>query len=299
MKSKYFLVLFSLLSLTGFSCSSIIPVSDSEAKNAAEAIDFQPGSTVTLKQTVFGLGGIFAETVSGDGLAGYQLTINSFVASDAVSFSWTSSTEAETSASIAAREAYENTDHPIGDTTKEPEPIYETITQSGKYSTSALDNSIKILLPAYWTAGEQSFEDNSVIWLSKDQYDGLINTKTASLSLGLFDEKISSLVGMSDSVQNALSTLQQKAADASKSQDIYKLTAGDDWQTYSLLVDGTEKTVQTIEASNWFGSYVILANAENPLVLKATLNPFALGSFDMSSPLSSFLGYEVTEIKIK
>jgi len=110
---------------------------------------------------------------------------------------------------------------------------------------------------------------------------------------------LADLVGMTDSVQNAINTLQQKATDASKSQDIYKLTAVNDYQTYSLTVDGAEKTVQTIEASNWFGSYVILANENNPLIIKATLNPFALGSLDLSSPLSSFLGYEVTEIKTK
>jgi len=285
--------------LFGFGCSSTGQVSGSEAKDAAEAIDFQTGSVVTIKQTVFGLGGIFAETVSGDSLAEYQLNIDSFVPANLASFNWTNSVKEETADSIAAREAYDAASHPIGDTAKAPEPAYETIKKTGNYSTTALDNGTKILLPAYWTEGDQSFEDNSIIWLSKDQYESLVSTKTATLSLGLFDEKIASLVGMSDSVQNALNTLQQKAADAAKSQDIYKLTADNDWQTFSLLVDGTEKTVQTIQANNWFGSYVILANPENPLVLKATLNPFALGSFDLSSPLSSFLGYEVTEIKIK
>ncbi|MFH1089531.1 MAG: hypothetical protein V1716_03860 [Candidatus Uhrbacteria bacterium] len=299
MKNKYFLVLFTTLVLAGFGCSPTIPASDTAAKDTAEAVDFQSGSTVTIKQTVFGLGGIFAETVSGDGLAEYQLVVDSFVPENFVSFSWSNKVEVETADSIAVREAFEAASHPIGDTTKAPTPVYETVTKTGNYSTTALDNGTKILLPAYWSEGDQSFEDNSIIWLSKEQYESLVSTKTATLSLGLFDEKIASLVGMSDSVQNALNTLQQKAADASKSQDIYKLTADNDWQTYSLLVDGTEKTVQTIQANNWFGSYVILANAENPLVLKATLNPFALGSFNISSPLSSFLGYEVTEIKIK
>ncbi len=299
MKNKYFLVLFITLLLAGFGCSPATPASDTAAKDAAEAVDFQSGSTVTIKQTVFGLGGIFAETVSGDGLAEYQLNIDSFVPENFVSFSWSSTAEEETVTSIAARDAFEAASHPIGDTTKVPTPVYETVTKSGNYSTTALDNGTKILLPAYWSEGDQSFEDNSIIWLSKEQYESLVSTKTATLSLGLFDEKIAPLVGMSDSVQNALNTLQQKAADASKSQDIYKLTADNDWQNYSLIVDGTEKTVQTIQANNWFGSYVILANPENPLVLKATLNPFALGSFDISSPLSSFLGYEVTEIKSK
>jgi hypothetical protein len=299
MKNKYFLVLFITLLLVGFGCSPAIPASDTAAKDAAGAVDFQSGSTVTIKQTVFGLGGIFAETVSGDGLAEYQLVVDSFVPENFVSFSWSSTAEEETMASIAARDAFEAASHPIGDTTKASTPVYETVTKFGNYSTTALDNGTKILLPAYWSEGDQSFEDNSIIWLSKEQYESLVSTKTATLSLGLFDEKIASLVGMSDSVQNALNTLQQKATDASKSQDIYKLTADDDWQNYSLIVDGTEKTVQTIQANNWFGSYVILANPENPLVLKATLNPFALGSFDISSPLSSFLGYEVTEIKSK
>ena len=290
---------FILLSLVGWGCSPAPQASDTAVKDATTAINFQTGSTIILKQTVFGLGGVFAETVSGDDLAEYQLTMNSFTPSLGAAFSWSGTTKQETTASVAAREAYEAANHPIGDTTKSPTVVYETITKIGTYTTSALAESTKVLLPAYWTDGEQTFSDNSLIWLSKKQYDDLVNTKTTTLSLGLFDTKLADLVGMTDSVQNAINTLQQKATDASKSQDIYKLTAVNDYQTYSLTVDGAEKTVQTIEASNWFGSYVILANENNPLIIKATLNPFALGSLDLSSPLSSFLGYEVTEIKTK
>ena len=216
-----------------------------------------------------------------------------------MSFSWSSTSKQETAASVAAREAYQATNHPIGEASELPETIYETITKSGVYSSSALDNGINVLLPAYWSDGELLLEDNSFFWLSKEQYDSLIGSKTATLSLGLFDEKLSSMVKISDNVQNALNSLKQNSEKAAQSQDIYKLTAAADWKTYSLIIDGAEKTVRTIEASNWFGSYVILANSENPLIIKATLNPFAVGSIEISSPLSSFLGYEVTEIKIK
>lgn len=298
MKPSQFLLAAGLfIILLGAGCTSTI--TETEAKDAAEAVDLSQGSKITLRQTVFGLGGVFAETMAGDNLAEYQVSINSFAPADSVSFAWSSEAQQETAASIAAREAYDAATHPVGDTSTAPTPVYETINKTGNFSSSALDNAINVLLPAYWSEGEQSFEDNSIVWLSKEQYDNLVNTKIATLSLGLFDEKISSLLEISDKVQGALNALQQKAAAASQSEDIYKLTAADDWKTYSLTVDGAEKTVRTIEASNWFGSYVILANADNPLILKATLNPFALGSFDLSSPLSSFLGYEVTEITTK
>lgn len=298
MKPAQFLFTIGLLFLfIGAGCAQV--ATETETKDAAEGVDLSAGSALIIYQTVFGLGGVFAETVAGDNLAEYQVSINSFVPSDSVSFAWSSQAEQETAASIAAREAYEAADHPVGDTAIAPTAVYETINKTGSYTSSALDNTTNVLLPAYWSEGEQILEDNSIVWLSKEQYDNLINTKTAALSLGLFDEKISSLLEISDKARNALDTLQQKAAAASQSEDIYKLTAGDDWKTFSLTIDGAEKTVRTIEASNWFGSYVILANPENPLILKATLNPFALGSFDLSSPFSSFLGYEVTEIKTK
>lgn len=296
---KKIILSFLFLSLAGFGCSSTVTVSDTEIKDATEAVDLQTGSTISLKQTVFGLGGVFAETVSGDNLAEYLITVNSFSPSSGVSFAWSGTTRQEIAASVAARETYAAADHPIGDTTKAPEAVYETVTKTGVFITSALTESTRVFLPVYWTDGEQTFSDNSLIWLSKKQYDDLVNTKTTILSLGLFDSKLADLVGMTDGLQNAINTLRQKADQASKSQDIYKLTAEDDWREYALIVDGSEKTVRVISASNWFGSFLILANPDNPLILKATLNPFALGSLDLSSILSSFLGYEVTEIVTK
>lgn len=295
MKKVFFASLFIIL--VGFGCSS--PATDIDYQTAAESVDLSVGSSFVIHQTIFGLGGVFAETVAGDNLAEYQVSIYSFTPADLVAFSWSSASEQETEASITAREVYEATDHPVGDTSTAPKVVYETINKTGSYDSSALDDAINVLLPAYWIEGEQSFENNSIIWLSKQQYENLVNTKTATLSLGLFDEKISSLLEISDKVQGALNALQQKAAAASQSEDIYKLTAEDDWGTYSLNIDGVKQSVRTIEASNWFGSYVILANPDNPLILKATLNPFALGSFDLSSPLSSFLGYEVVDILTK
>jgi hypothetical protein len=287
---------FLLLLLVGLGCLSTQSVSDEAVQSTTAALLLQPNSMITLKQTVFGLGGVFAETVSGDDLAEYQMTIVSFNPGVSAVFSWTNTAKQETAASAAARQAYEATDHPIGDTAKEPDPVYETIIKAGTYTTSGLAEATSVLLPAYWVEGEQNITDNSLVWLSKKQYQDLINTKTTTLSLGLFDEKISSLLGITDTVQNALNLLQQKAAEAAKSQDVYKLTAANDWQTYSLIINGEEKTVRTISASNWFGSYVILANENNPIILKATLNPFAVGSLDLASPLSSFLGYEITMV---
>jgi len=293
---KFFLVCFFII-LAGFGCSS--STTNTDYQTMAESADLSAGSSFTIRQTVFGLGGVFAKTMTGNNLSEYQVSVYSFVPADLVAFSWFSTSEQETKTSIAARETYKTTNHPVGDTSTAPEAIYETINKTGSYDSSALDNAINVLLPAYWVEGEQSFEDNSIIWLSKQQYDNLVNTKNALMSLGLFDEKISSFLEKSDKVQNALSILQKKAEEVSQSEDIYKLSAEGDWQTYSLVIDGTKQTVRTIRASNWFGSYVILANPDNPLILKATLNPFALGSFDLFSPLSSFLGYEVTEIKTK
>lgn len=295
--SSFSLPICLFIVLAGIGCSTV--TSESEAQTEAEATDLQTGSALTVKQTIFGLGGVFAETVSGNDLAEYQVSISSFVPESAVSFSWLSQAKQETEESVVARAAYEAAEHPIGDTTAKPEPVYETITKSGSCASTGLDDAVNVLLPAYWSEDGQALEDNSLIWLSKKQYDDLVNTKETTLSLGLFDAKLADLVSMTDAVRNAINTLQQKAEQASEGEDIYKLTADDDWKSFSLTIDGEEKTVRTLEASNWFGSYVILANPDNPLILKATLNPFALGSFDLSSPLFSFLGYEVTKIELK
>jgi hypothetical protein len=285
-----------LLLLIGFGCQQ---QQDLSPEDQSRSLNLSPDSSLTLKQTVFGLGGLFAQTFSGDDLAEYKVNIKTFSPGDAASFSWSNSFRQETAESVAAREAYAAAKHPIGDSAVEPEPVYEIIEHSGEYSAVALASSQKIFPPSLWPDGGQVFDDNSLLWLSCEQYQGLVENKETQLSLGLFDEKLAAVVGWTDAVQNFLNKLQQNAEEASRGEDIYKLTAENEWQDFSLKINGEEKTVRAIKASNWFGSYIILANENNPLILKLTLNPFALGSLDLSSPVSSFLGYEVTEIEIR
>ncbi|MEK7459390.1 MAG: hypothetical protein AAB663_03220, partial [Patescibacteria group bacterium] len=103
-----------------------------------------------------------------------------------------------------------------------------------------------------------------------------------------------------DTVNAALARLQCNVAtdDAASNMDITKLTADPDWGDYTLTLNGTQSVVKTVTASSLFADYTILANAENPLILKVGVKPLSLGLGMLStlSAINSLAGYHVTAI---
>jgi hypothetical protein len=280
-----------------------VEVSGGDAKANAESLDLTTGSEIYLHETVFGIGGKIVDWLGGESES-REIKINSFVPGGSVALGWRLETKVETEASKKVRGEYDEKykESPIGEIVpKKPEAVFKALVKKGNLSTSALDFGEQILLPAYWQDGEvQAVNASTLIWISKKQYNELVNTKKTVLSLGLFDDSLATAAGFTDNVKNLLNKLKQDSEEARDREDILSVAANEQWGSYKLKVDGKMTTVRTIEAQNWFGRYTILANPNNPLILEIVLSPASRGSFNIftrAKLLEAFLGYEVTEIK--
>lgn len=261
----------------------------------AEAVDFQAGATFGIEQTWFGIN---APSKSEYGLR--QVTIDEWTAGDTATLSWSQKSRVETDESKAAREAAAQM--PVGEATQIPDPVFADIVAAGTVTTDALGNAERILLPSYWPEGEYdvSGEENSVLWLSRQQYDELVATRTSHVAVGLFDSTLQNLINFGETVSSALAKLQGElaASEETTNRDITLLTADEAWGSTTLTINDAPVTVRTVTAESALARYDILANPENPLILKVAIKPLSLG-FGMLSTLSvvkSLAGYDITSI---
>jgi hypothetical protein len=66
-----------------------------------------------------------------------------------------------------------------------------------------------------------------------------------------------------------------------------------------LRVDGVDGEVMALRAANWFGTFEILADEGNPLVLSFLPDPPSSTFLDLFAParvLKTLLGYRVSEV---
>lgn len=300
------LILLTVFILSASGCvTTSQTASVDEIKAATEALKLQAGTEMLIAQTLLGIDGKIIDFFGGES-AERRVIMTDYVAGDRAVLKWSMRSQVETQASVDARQAYEAKykDAPIG--TEIPaklKPIFETKTREGKLSSISLLNAHSILLPVAWREGDEGIKpDNALIWISTEQYDQLVSSKKTVLNLGLFDDSIASALDISDQVRNFINALKKDSEKISEKEELLTITAEPNWGTFMLLMDGKEQTVQTIEASNWFGHYTILANRENPLILEVILSPASKGSLNIFSRekfLHAFAGYHVTEIKNK
>jgi hypothetical protein len=288
-----FLLTGSLLLTIGSGC---LPwQQEAPAAETAEVVDFKAGSTITVGQNWFGI------TTPSDPIYGKrQIVIDDWQTGLSTKLSWTLKSREETVESVAARAAASKV--PVGQIAKIPDPVYVDIDTEGSITTDALGNAERILLPAYWPTGDYDVngEQNSLLWLSKAQYDELVTERESHIALGLFDSSLQNVLNFGSNVTSALDKLQGKLADgdSTSNTDITKLTAAEDWGSYELLVNGVATKVRTVKASSKLADYVVLANPENPLILKVSIKPLSLG-FTMLSSMSlvkSLAGYTINSV---
>lgn len=302
MKNK--ILLFSLVLIVllfgAWSCTGKKSSSDSSEQNALD-LKIKAGSKIDIRQTVFGLGAKIAEVKDVD-QGKTKVEISKWNFDQEIALNWERKLKVETEESVKKREEFEQSQEPtpIGEDEPEgPDPVYEDITTTGSVTANNDGEINSIFIPAYWPEGEKSLDNNGIIWLSKNNYQELVDTRETHLRLGLFDDVIAIAGGSLDKANEAL---QKLGADAEKvKEDPYLLEAEGDFSEFSLKVNGETNKVQVIKARNWFGEYIILNNPYNPMILKATLNPLSYGAFDILSPtgiLKSLLGYEVTAIEL-
>lgn len=290
----------ALLVLLGAGCTTSLPFASEKdvVEISPEEIDLGSGSALLIEQTWLGV-----NPPDKDDYGKKTVTVDAWKANEGATLSWSMREYRETADSKVAREnAMRNVG--VGEEANIPSPVYEDVTVSGTILTDGLNNAERILLPSYWPEGEYDVrgEENSVLWLSRQQYDELVSTRSSHIQLGLFDSTLQDIVDFTDNAKSALDKLQGKiAASETTNKDFTKLEARADWGSKVILLNGMEVKVKTVEASNAFAQYTILANPENPLILSASLRPWALGPTMLTSldELKAVVGYAITSITLE
>ncbi len=308
MKNILTLSLLCLIVFAGIGCTQTSSLS---AEEAASALSLQTGAEIIVRPTVFGVGGAIVEWLGSEENE-WEVDLTSWSTAASVTLSWSVTSEVETDASKAAIYAYEQeyAETPIGvEIPDPPEPQYEEVVKSGSLASESLSNAQRLTLPEYWPEGDAGVQDSSLIWLSADQYNELVNTRATSISLGLFDESVMQAENAAETMQNLVDQFKglfpgsEEGGDTEETTDalldITTVNADGDWGTYTLTVNNVRTKVRTIEAENKFATYTILANPNNPIILEIKLSPLAQGTVQAFNPTniaSSFSGYEIIKI---
>lgn len=227
------------------------------------------------------------------------LKLTDWAPSERVAFDWSETFERETAASITARTEAERSTG-VGETPNVPEPVMETITLSGSLSTNALDDGSRIFLPSSWPEQTFSLNDgpNTIIWLSKQQYDELVETRHTNLSLGLIDAGLATAERAFDAIKNLVAQVQGEEPAPAPGDNVTELVAEAEWGSYTFKVDDERVTVPVIIAENGFAKYKILANPDNPMILQVDLKSWAvgLGAVGIVTSAMPVEGYEIVSI---
>jgi len=291
----------------GPAASSTVAFGTSSAE-AANAVQFLPGDTFEIRQTVFGFGA-FLPDLFGDKDGVRLVTLTRFAPMNVANLSWSVTTEQETDASRKAREAYarELEEHPRGIGAAGPTPPVpqmEHVTTSGVINDISLKTPHTAFLPALWTAGTRSLmNEKSGIWLSDDAFQELVRTRHTILNLGVFDSEANQAARNVTELKSTLDRLRKQASEDGKYKDLTLLDAEADFIDWPLQVNDRTVTVSAIRAKNWFGEIIVLNNRQNPMILKVTMNPVAASAADALGGNVAFLeklyGYEISNVVLK
>ncbi|MDQ5951939.1 MAG: hypothetical protein QG626_66 [Patescibacteria group bacterium] len=227
-----------------------------------------------------------------------EVTVSDWLAGEKATITWSETYDRETAESIAARTAAEHATG-VGETPNIPDAVYETISLGGTLATESLAAGDRIRLPSDWPEGAvEAREGNTLIWLSRKQYDELEATRHTQLSLGAIDAGLSHVADGIQTVKDLIGTVTGDNSTVTAQPAITEIEADVEWGTYALTWNDAQVRVQTISAENQFARYTILANPENPLILAVELKPWAF-STEALGILGADLnlnGYEITKI---
>lgn len=295
------------LILTGLGCSkgsTIENTTDSQAQDSAKQVEFIAGDTFVIKQNIYGLGSFLSGLGSETGGA-RNVTITRFAPGYGASLDWNMTLKSESASSVAARDAYAQDLKDGKATGLPPKPEFNETVTSGSIQNINLRGSHSAYFPSYWEATSTLLnEERSAIWLSEDGYQELTRTGRTVLNYGIFDESFERATKGFATVKQAMDEFRKKADEAATANTDLTLMQVDPSETkYELMVNGEKKTVSIIKARNWFGEVWILNNQQNPMILKAKLNPFKSSVGDAIAGneefFNQFFGFEVTDIQLK
>lgn len=175
----------------------------------------------------------------------------------------------------------------VGTTTATPE--VETVALSGTVTASGLADAHEPLLPIYWGDEEEITTDTSAMWLSREAYRELRDTRETLWSRDV-------LTRLSRLPEEVL----ERVRDGANELDEVSLHADPEFVDFDLFAGDRKVTVSAIRAYDDFGNeYVVLADEDNPLIVRFTFDARSTGftGFDTAVWVvikSVYSGYQVT-----
>jgi hypothetical protein len=155
-----------------------------------------------------------------------------------------------------------------------------------------------MILPAFWQAGQTTASKNGGLWLSRSAFDGLIAGQEVDWRIGLADNALGA-ISRAFSTFNELSTKYFGSATVVPEISPFTVKKTGTADAFPLMIDGRLVLLRTLQASSWFADFVILDNAENPLILKVSVHPAAAPALKALEPARlrwEELGYEITSL---
>lgn len=287
---KKFLFLLGSIVMLGAGCSNPFAVSEMFATD----IHAQAGATMLLQDTTFGFDNPLTKepvtTVRVEAWDGTTATL-----------AWEQQEQRETQASQEAREQAFSA--PVGSGVVVPDVVYETVTRTGTLTADALDGGTKFALPSLWNEGAQDLtgEGGSLLWLSRNEYETLVTTRHATVTLGEVDAFLDTLLSSYDQAAATLNALQGNETATPTAEGLHAfttLTAEPDWGSYTLQYGDKKVRVPIVVAENAFAKFEILANPHEPLVLSVTQKStsWLLLALQTLHPNIALRGYRITQI---
>ena len=208
---------------------------------------------------------------------------------------WTGTVRVETRESAKRREEWvrARSNAPAKRTPEPPvPPEYEKHEISGTLFFPDAVAAAAYLLPGLWPEGSVTIAGAA----------GLAIPKRALSELKLRSETRVPLLLSGKSLREPASLLLKKAAKVAGGShadgpEVWRRTPAS--HRYPFLLDGQQVEVGSIGATNWFGTFEILDDEENPLVLAVLPSPARSPVLDLFAPakvLKTLLGFQVTEV---
>ena len=260
-------------------CATTSQITDSPPPDLTLA----PGMQIGLVATT--IGGLAPRTsVAPDELGGGMLvTVQTVQPGESVTITWQQAVERELPTT--------DSEPAVGIGTPEPTPVTEIIIEEGTITASGLDSAHAALLPLYWPLSEADTTDTSLMWLSQEAFEELKHTQRTRWSADV-------LTRFTHLPAWVIEQLNEETAE----RELY-LTAESDLVDFEITVNEQRVQFQAIQAFDDFGNeYIILDNAENPLIVKFKFNAVSTGAVGIDAGIwtlikAVFSGYQVVEIQ--
>jgi hypothetical protein len=171
-------------------------------------------------------------------------------------------------------------------------PDYEERTVGGELFFPDFTSATSFLVPGLWPEGNATFAGSTALWIAKGAFRDLLRRREAKVPLTLGARFLKEPASLLLRRASELTT----GDGGAEAADLWKAGAP---RRYSLRLDGQSVEVEAVPASSWLGTFEILADEENPLVLALLPSPARSPVLDLFAPvkvLKTLLGYRVAEV---